>query len=296
MRCSPGAPQWWEVRSAASAGTASAGGAAGAAATIRRGGRWLAARPHRQRRRASRVGVPTSASHRCSTGDAESNEPTGYSIELTKLMMAELGAEIEYVEIPFSELFAAGEAGRFDLGDPGDEPALPAVCVSPSPGRPRSSRATTSCSSRSRRSPAVPELDSEGRHDCRARRVVAGRGGQVELPERRAKGAAGAARHRRGRRHRAFRRRVHRRVRCRRRRRPGPAAARRAVGVRPHNTYFMPKGDFPLWAWVAQFLQFKASRPDDARPLGAVHRRRAAPTGRAHQRRRRPLARHRPHL
>src|SRR5688500_673923 len=47
--------------------------------------------------------------------DADTNEPTGYSIELTKLMMAELGAEIEYVEIPFSELFAAGEAGRFDI-------------------------------------------------------------------------------------------------------------------------------------------------------------------------------------
>jgi ABC-type amino acid transport substrate-binding protein len=40
--------------------------------------------------------------------DPDTNEPTGYSIELTKLMMAELGAEIEYVEIPFSELFAAG--------------------------------------------------------------------------------------------------------------------------------------------------------------------------------------------
>ena len=40
--------------------------------------------------------------------DPDSNEPTGYSIEVTKLMMAELGAEIEYVEIPFSELFAAG--------------------------------------------------------------------------------------------------------------------------------------------------------------------------------------------
>ena len=37
--------------------------------------------------------------------DPDTNEPTGYSIELTKLMMAELGAEIEYVEIPFSELF-----------------------------------------------------------------------------------------------------------------------------------------------------------------------------------------------
>ena len=47
--------------------------------------------------------------------DPDTNEPTGYSIEVTKLMMAELGAEIEYVEIPFSELFAAGEAGRFDI-------------------------------------------------------------------------------------------------------------------------------------------------------------------------------------
>ena len=26
-----------------------------------------------------------------------------------------------------------------------------------------------------------------------------------------------------------------------------------------HNTYFMPKGDFPLWAWVTQFLQYKAA-------------------------------------
>src|SRR6476469_2603503 len=42
--------------------------------------------------------------------DPDTNEPTGYSIELTKLMMAELGAEIEYVEIPFSVLFAAAGA------------------------------------------------------------------------------------------------------------------------------------------------------------------------------------------
>src|SRR4029078_13443365 len=47
--------------------------------------------------------------------DRDTNEPTGYSIEVPKLMMAELGAEIEYVEIPFSELFAAGEAGRYDI-------------------------------------------------------------------------------------------------------------------------------------------------------------------------------------
>lgn len=48
--------------------------------------------------------------------DAKTNEPTGYSIEVLKLMMKELGATIEYVEIPFGELFAAQLAGRFDMG------------------------------------------------------------------------------------------------------------------------------------------------------------------------------------
>ena len=48
--------------------------------------------------------------------DPKTNEPTGYSIEVLKLMMKELGATIEYVEVPFGELFAAQQAGRFDMG------------------------------------------------------------------------------------------------------------------------------------------------------------------------------------
>ncbi len=47
--------------------------------------------------------------------DPKTKEPTGYSIEVSKLLAAALGAEPEWVEVPFQELIAAQSAGRFDL-------------------------------------------------------------------------------------------------------------------------------------------------------------------------------------
>lgn len=47
--------------------------------------------------------------------DPDTNEPTGYSPEVMKLLMAELEAEIEWVEIPFAQLVPAVETGRADM-------------------------------------------------------------------------------------------------------------------------------------------------------------------------------------
>lgn len=47
--------------------------------------------------------------------DPKTKEPTGYSIEVTKLLAAALGAKPEWVEVPFQELIAAQTAGRFDM-------------------------------------------------------------------------------------------------------------------------------------------------------------------------------------
>jgi ABC-type amino acid transport substrate-binding protein len=45
----------------------------------------------------------------------DSDQPTGYSIELTKLIFDDLGVEIEWVEMEFSQLFAGLVADRFDM-------------------------------------------------------------------------------------------------------------------------------------------------------------------------------------
>ncbi len=42
-------------------------------------------------------------------------KPTGYQMELTQAMMADLGVTAEYVEIPFGQLFAGLVAGQFDM-------------------------------------------------------------------------------------------------------------------------------------------------------------------------------------
>lgn len=47
--------------------------------------------------------------------DPKTKEPTGYSIEVSKLLAAALGAEPEWVEVPFQELISAQSAGRFDM-------------------------------------------------------------------------------------------------------------------------------------------------------------------------------------
>ena len=46
--------------------------------------------------------------------DASGN-PTGYQMELTQAMMADLGVTPTYVEIPFGQLFAGLVAGKFDM-------------------------------------------------------------------------------------------------------------------------------------------------------------------------------------
>jgi ABC-type amino acid transport substrate-binding protein len=42
-------------------------------------------------------------------------KPTGYQMELTEAMMADLGVTPTYVEIPFGQLFAGLVAGKFDM-------------------------------------------------------------------------------------------------------------------------------------------------------------------------------------
>lgn len=42
-------------------------------------------------------------------------KPTGYQMELTEAMMADLGVTPQYVEIPFGQLFAGLVAGQFDM-------------------------------------------------------------------------------------------------------------------------------------------------------------------------------------
>jgi ABC-type amino acid transport substrate-binding protein len=46
---------------------------------------------------------------------ANGNKPSGYSVDLAVSMLKDLGAEPEFVEVPFAQLFAAQAAGRFDL-------------------------------------------------------------------------------------------------------------------------------------------------------------------------------------
>lgn len=47
--------------------------------------------------------------------DPNTNKPTGYLVELVELMMNDVGATPNYVELPFSQLFAALAAGQFDM-------------------------------------------------------------------------------------------------------------------------------------------------------------------------------------
>jgi len=47
--------------------------------------------------------------------DPTTNKPTGYVLEITQLMMSDLGVTPNYVEIPFGQLFAALQAGKFDM-------------------------------------------------------------------------------------------------------------------------------------------------------------------------------------
>ena len=47
--------------------------------------------------------------------DEKTKEPTGYSIEVAKLLAEALGAEPEWVEVPFQEIISAQKANRFDM-------------------------------------------------------------------------------------------------------------------------------------------------------------------------------------
>jgi ABC-type amino acid transport substrate-binding protein len=191
--------------------------------------------------------------------DADTNEPTGYSIELTKLMMAELGAEIEYVEIPFSELFAAGEAGRFDIsgiqatnlparglrvafaGAPafleGNYMMLQPESTVTSSEELNNSDVTIAVLAGSSQAAAAKlsfpdaQLKELQEQPATVEDVVTGRSDAVYIGEF---GVADAVDQ-------------------------GLLLLDEPASFASHNTYFMPKGDFPLWAWVTQFLQFKAN-------------------------------------
>lgn len=191
--------------------------------------------------------------------DPETNEPTGYSIEVTKLMMAELGAEIEYVEIPFSELFAAGEAGRFDISGI-QATNLPArglrVAFAGAPAflegnylmLQEGSTATSSAdldnsdttiavlagssqAAAARLSFPNAELKELQEQPATVEDVVTGRSDAVYIGEFGVADAVGQ----------------------------GLVLLDEPSAFASHNTYFMPKGDFTLWAWVTQFLQYKAN-------------------------------------
>lgn len=191
--------------------------------------------------------------------DPDTNEPTGYSIEVTKLMMAELGAEIEYVEIPFSELFAAGEAGRYDISGiqatnlparglrvafAGAPAFLEGNYMMLQPGSEVTSSdelnngdVTIAVLAGSSQAAAVglnfPEAQIKELQEQPAtvEDVVTGRSNAVYIGEFGVADAVGQ----------------------------GLVLLEEPAAFASHNTYFMPKGDFPLWAWVTQFLQYKAA-------------------------------------
>lgn len=45
----------------------------------------------------------------------DSGKPTGYMVEITEMMMKELGVTPEYVQTPFAQLFPGLSAGKFDM-------------------------------------------------------------------------------------------------------------------------------------------------------------------------------------
>jgi ABC-type amino acid transport substrate-binding protein len=45
----------------------------------------------------------------------QNNKPTGYSVDLAVMLLKDLGAEPQFVEIPFAQLFAAQASGKFDF-------------------------------------------------------------------------------------------------------------------------------------------------------------------------------------
>ena len=47
--------------------------------------------------------------------DPKTKKPSGYIVELTELMMSDLGVTPEWVQTPFAQLFAALAAGKFDM-------------------------------------------------------------------------------------------------------------------------------------------------------------------------------------
>ena len=47
--------------------------------------------------------------------DPKTKKPSGYMVELTELMMSDLGVTPEWVQTPFAQLFAGLAAGKFDM-------------------------------------------------------------------------------------------------------------------------------------------------------------------------------------
>lgn len=53
--------------------------------------------------------------------DEETNELTGFDVEVTRLIAAKLGVEAEFVECPWESIFAGIDVGRYDLAANGVE-------------------------------------------------------------------------------------------------------------------------------------------------------------------------------
>ena len=189
------------------------------------------------------------------------NQPTGYSIELAKLMMAELGATIEYVEVPFGELFAALQAGRFDMG------GIPVTNL-PSRGLKASfagapaflegsyvilKKGSTVTSAAALNNSGITIAVLAGSSQAAAAKlnfpkaklkeltdqaqtvqeVATGRSDAVFIGEF---GVADALT-----------------------KNPGIQLLKVPPIFTAHNTFFLPQGDFKMWSFVTQFLQYKAS-------------------------------------
>jgi ABC-type amino acid transport substrate-binding protein len=196
--------------------------------------------------------------------DPSTNEPTGYSVEVVKLMMAELGVDpktgIEWVEVGFSELFAAQEAGRFDMAGIAatNTPARGLkVAFAGAPTflegnyillKPDSSVTTSAALNASGVNIAVlagssqaaeaklnfPEATLKELQDQAAAvdDVKTGRSDAVFVGEFDVANAVNNE---------------------------GLKLLSEPPRFSSHNTFFMPRGDFRLWAFVTQFLQYKAA-------------------------------------
>ena len=193
--------------------------------------------------------------------DPTTKDPTGYSIEVLKLMMKELGATIEYVEVPFGELFAAQQAGRFDMGGipvtnlpsrglkaafagapaflEGSYVILKKGSTVKSTSALNSASVTLAVLAGSSQAAAAKlnfpkaKLKELADQAATVQDVATGRSDAVFIGEF---GVADAIKQN-----------------------PGLSLLSAPPVFVAHNTFWMPLGDFKMWSFVTQFLQFKAT-------------------------------------